>query len=99
MDEGPFSPTELLLYADQFSSRVQARIKASMKGADLHESLLKISQFRGVLSDLQATFNDDALHMDNVVVCEKFRCLILLAHWIAFYGRGVVQHVDFRKLM
>ena len=99
MDNGPFSLTELLLYADQFSSTVHARVKAAVDSADRDESLLKISQFRSLLSDLQASFNDDALDIKDSVVCEKFRCLILLAHWIAFYGRGVIQRADFRKLM
>jgi hypothetical protein len=67
--------------------------------ADREELFLKIGQGRALVSELQAAFDQDRLSMENVLICEEFRCLILTLHWVAFYGRTVIERSAFKKMM
>lgn len=99
MSEQLFPPTELMLYADQFCSRMQFGGKRVVLQADREELFLKIGQGRALISQLQAAFDQDNLGMESVLICEQFRCLVLTLHWVAFYGRTVIERSAFKKLI
>lgn len=99
MSDELFTPDELMFYADQFCAKMQFAGERVEIKAEREELFLKIGQGRALLSELQAAFDEDKLVMTNVRVREQFRCLLLMLHWVAFYGRTVIERSAFRNLM
>ena len=81
-----FAPSELLLYAELFCAAMHSASPKIMIRSDRQELLLKVSQSRGLVEELQIAFNEDRLDMQTTAVREKLRCLVLALHWIGYYG-------------
>ena len=99
MNDGLFTPDEIMLYADQFCSRMQAVAHRVMAQEDREELISKIGRARLILAVLQTAFDEDKLVMTNPEVREEFRGLLLELHWVAFYGRAVIDRAIFKKLI
>lgn len=99
MSDQLFTPSELLFYAEQFCSAMQAASQDVVFQSDREELLLRVGQSRGLIEQLQIAFNEDKLDMSTARIREQFRCLVLTLHWVGYYGRTVIDRSAFKRLM
>jgi hypothetical protein len=99
MTDQLFTPSELLLYGEQFCSAMYSASRNVTSETDREELLLRIGQSRGLIEQLQIAFNDDKLDLARAATREQFRCLLLCLHWAAYYGRTVLDRSAFKRLI
>jgi hypothetical protein len=99
MTDQLFTPSELLLYAEQFCSAMHAASPSVHLQTDREELLLRISQSRGLIEQLQIAFNEEELDIGRATIREQSRVLLLTLHWAAYYGRTVIDRSAFKRLM
>lgn len=90
---------ELMLQAELFCTHVEAAGKKVLPISEVYTLLLKISQCRGVLTQLQAKYDCDKLTIDDALVCADFRTLVMSLLWVNFFARQFIDFRLFRKLV
>jgi hypothetical protein len=90
---------ELMLQADLFCSQIEKLGKQKLPLSEMHALLLKISQCRGALTQLQAKFENDELTIDDALVCADFRTLVMSLLWVQFIARQFIDFKLFRRLV
>ena len=90
---------ELMLQAELFCSQIEKLGKQRLPLAEMHALLLKISQCRGALSQLQTKFENDELTIDDALVCADFRTLVMSLLWVQFISRQFIDFKLFRRLV
>ncbi len=90
---------ELMLQAELFCAQVEAAGKKVLSVPEVHTLLLKISQCRGALNQLQTKYDSDELTIDDALVCADFRTLVMSLLWVQFLARQFIDFRLFRKLV
>ena len=93
------SDSDLLLFADQFCLAIAAGSDDLTPGLERDELLLKLSQAREILSQLQEIFNTNRLELRTPRTASLLHALLCSLHWCAFYSRSVIDRSTFRRLM
>jgi hypothetical protein len=88
-----------MLHADQFCSQIEATRRTIPDAQDEVELRLKLGQCRGLLSELQAIFDEGQLNIQNASVRGHFRHLIMGLLWLAFRARHEITFKLFRMLV
>ncbi|MEP6699435.1 MAG: hypothetical protein ABJB09_06860 [Verrucomicrobiota bacterium] len=84
---------ELMLHAEQFCCKAEARSADLAPNRDEKEFRRKLGLCRCQLAYLQSILNDNELVIDNPQVRDGFRHLITALMWLAFYANAAI---DFR---
>jgi|KBSMisStaDraftv2_1062788.scaffolds.fasta_scaffold989398_1 hypothetical protein len=90
---------ELMLQAELFCSQIERLGKKKLPLSEVHALLLKISQCRGALTQLQAKFENDELTIEDPLVCADFRTLVMSLLWVHFFARKFTDFKLFRRLV
>src|ERR1700754_2405765 len=90
---------EHMLQAELFCGQIEKLGKQKLPLSEMCELLLKISQCRGALTQLQTKFENDELTIDDASVCADFRVLVMSLLWVHFIARQFVDFKSFRKLV
>ena len=90
---------ELMLAADRFCRRAKADSERSPQKTERKELREKISQCRGILTELQKAYDAEQLTVGNPLVRMQFRYLITSLFWVAFYMRTIIDRKLFRTLL
>ena len=88
-----------MLAAERFCVAIETRNKQASASAGQRELKAKIGLCRTQLAYLQELFEQDQLFIENPLVREGFRHLIIALMWVAFYSREVVDFRLFRRLV
>ena len=99
MSEDTETLAELMLHAEQFCSRVEEATKDVAPIAQDSDLRIKIGQIRNQLTELQETFNDGKLSIENARVRADFRQMVIALLWVAFYARSAIDFKIFRMLV
>ena len=91
--------TELMLQAEVFCSRAESFGPIDAQGAKSDELLLKISQCRGAIAQLQSYYEQDLLGVRHPASLAMFRQLVMSLMWVAFYTRSSIDFRLFRTLV
>jgi hypothetical protein len=91
--------SELMLHAEQFCSRVEEATKDVAPIVQYNDLRIKIGQIRNQLTELQETFNDGKLSIENARVRADFRQMVIALLWVAFYARSAIDFKTFRMLV
>lgn len=89
---------ELMLAADRFCRRAEAVSERSPQKAEHEDLQQKISQCRGILTELQKAYDAEQLTAKNAFVRMQFRYLVTGLFWIAFHMRSTIDRKLFRTL-
>lgn len=88
-----------MLQAELFCAQIETATKESDRREEQDELLLKISQCRGALAQLQKHYDEEDLTIDNATACADFRHLVMCLMWVAFRAGRSVDFKLFRKLV
>ena len=99
MNDGDALLVELMLQAELLCTQIEGLGKKRLPLSEMHALMLKISQCRGVLSHLQAKYEDDELTIADAAICGDFRTLVVSLLWISFIARTFIDFKQFRRLI
>ena len=90
---------EMMLQAELFCAQIETATKESARSSEGDELLLKISQCRGALAQLQKHYEEESLTIENATACAVFRHLVMCLMWVGFRAGSSVDFKLFRKLI
>ena len=99
MDEEVALLSELMLQTEVFCARLEAGMVDIPNSDDKIEFRLRLSQCRGILSQLQQLYDDDKLTVDHPLTAATFRQLVMSLLWVSFRGRELVDYKLYRKVV
>ena len=99
MSDDALTLFELMLAADRFCRHAKAISERNPKEAQHEELQEKISQCRGILTELQKAYDAEQLTVGNPFVRMQFRYLVTGLFWIAFHMRSTIDRKLFRTLL
>ena len=98
MNEETETLFEMMLCADRFCSEME-NAADDLIGKEREEFRLKISQCRGLLSQIESIYDKDELTIESGLACGYFRQLVMALMWAVYYSRRFVDFKLFRKLV